>query len=161
MHKKIDFRPISKDDQTFLYSLYVSTREDELAQTGWTNFEKENFLRQQFVAQHEFYMEQFSNAQFQIIQIENKPIGRLYIDHRTNEIRLIDIALLPEYRNQGIGNSLLKDIIRDAAKANMPVRIHVERYNPAMHLYERLGFVRIGDTGVYYLMEKVPEETDE
>jgi ribosomal protein S18 acetylase RimI-like enzyme len=161
MHKKIDFRPISEKDQTFLYSLYASTREDELAQTGWTNFEKENFLRQQFVAQHEFYKEQFSHAQFQIIQIENKAIGRLYIDHRKDEIRLIDIALLPEYRNQGIGNSLLKDIIKDATKAKKPVRIHVERYNPAMHLYERLGFVRIGDTGVYYLMEKVPVGADE
>ena len=161
MHKKIHFRPISEEDQTFLYSLYASTREDELTQTGWTNFEKENFLRQQFVAQHEFYMEQFSNAQFQIIQAENKPIGRLYIDHRSDEIRLIDIALLPEYRNQGIGKSILTDIINDAAKANKPVRIHVERYNPALHLYERLGFVRIGDTGVYYLMEKVPVEVDE
>ena len=157
MHKKIDFRPISEKDQTFLYSLYASTREDELAQTGWTNFEKENFLRQQFVAQHQFYMEQFSNAQFQVIQLNSKPIGRLYIDHRTSEIRLIDIALLPEYRNQGIGHSLLTDIINNAAKANKPVRIHVERYNPAMHLYERLGFVRIGDTGVYYLMEKIPQ----
>jgi ribosomal protein S18 acetylase RimI-like enzyme len=160
MHKKIDFRPISEKDQTFLYSLYASTREDELAQTGWTNFEKENFLRQQFVAQHEFYMEQFSNAQFQVIQLNSKPIGRLYIDHRTNEIRLIDIALLPEYRNQGIGHSLLTDIINNAAKANKPVRIHVERYNPAMHLYERLGFVRIGDTGVYYLMEKAPQREE-
>jgi ribosomal protein S18 acetylase RimI-like enzyme len=161
MHNKIDFRPISEKDQTFLYSLYASTREAEMAQTGWTNFEKENFLRQQFVAQHAFYMEQFSNAQFQIIQIENKPIGRLYIDHRKDEIRLIDIALLPEYRNQGIGNALLKDIIKDAAKANKPVRIHVERYNPALHLYERLGFVRIGDTGVYYLMEKIPTGADD
>lgn len=153
---QVVFRPITKDDQPFLYTLYASTREDEIAQTGWTDFEKENFLRQQFVAQHQFYTEQFSCADFNIIQIDDKPVGRLYIDHREDEIRLIDIALIPDYRNKGIGSGLLSEIITDAAKVKKPVRIHVEKYNPALRLYERLGFLKIGDTGVYYLMEKLP-----
>ena len=160
MSSKVVFRPITKDDQPFLYTLYASTREDEIAQTGWTDFEKENFLRQQFVAQHQFYTEQFSGADFKIIQIDDKPVGRLYIDHREDEIRLIDIALIPDYRSKGIGSGLLSEIIADAAKVKKPVRIHVEKYNPALRLYERLGFVRIGDTGVYYLMEKLPQEED-
>jgi ribosomal protein S18 acetylase RimI-like enzyme len=157
MLNKIQFRPISEEDHTFLYSLYASTREDEMAQTGWTDLQKEDFLKQQFTAQHTFYMEQFSTAQFLIILKESKAIGRLYIDHRSDEIRIIDIALMPEYRNKGIGKSLLTDIIKDANEADNPIRIHVERYNPALHLYERLGFIRIGDTGVYYLMEKLPD----
>ncbi len=157
MHNKIVFRPINDDDQSFLYTLYASTREDEVAQTNWSDFEKENFLRQQFVAQHQFYTEQFSNAIFQIIQIEDTPIGRLYIDHREDEIRLIDIAIMPEYRNRGIGSSLLSDIITRAANDKKPLRIHVEKYNPALRLYQRLGFTQIGDTGVYFLMEKLPE----
>lgn len=157
MQNKFNFRPISENDQSFLYVLYASTRQEELLQTGWTDFEKENFLRQQFIAQHHFYQEQFSQAQFNIIQISDKPIGRLYIDHRKDEIRIIDIALLPEYRNQGIGSALLADIIADATQAHMPLRIHVERYNPALRLYKRLGFVHISDTGVYYLMEKLPD----
>ena len=157
MSNQVVFRPITKDDQPFLYTLYASTREDEIAQTGWTDFEKENFLRQQFVAQHQFYTEQFSGADFNIIQIDDKPVGRLYIDHREDEIRLIDIALIPDYRSRGIGSGLLSDIITDAAKVKKPVRIHVEKYNPALRLYERLGFLKIGDTGVYYLMEKLPD----
>ena len=160
MSNKVVFRPITEDDQPFLYTLYASTREDEIAQTGWTDFEKETFLRQQFIAQHQFYTEQFSGAEFKIIQIDDKPVGRLYIDHRADEIRLIDIALIPGYRNKGIGSGLLSEIITDAAKVKKPVRIHVEKYNPAIRLYERLGFVRIGDTGVYYLMEKLPQEED-
>jgi GNAT superfamily N-acetyltransferase len=156
MNKNITFRPIAPEDQNFLFKLYASTRKEEVAQTGWTDFEQENFLRQQFLAQHQFYTEQFSNAEFKIILADNKAIGRLYMDYRDDEIRVIDISLLPGFRNKGIGSGLLSDILSRAKKLNKPVRIHVERYNPALKLYNRLGFVRIGDTGVYYLMEWKP-----
>ena len=127
-----------------------------MAQTGWNDAEKEAFLRQQFTAQHKFYMEQFSEAEFQLILLNAEPIGRLYVDRRKDEIRLIDIALLPEHRNKGIGSRLLQDLFEEARKINKPLRIHVEHFNPALHLYQRLGFKRIGDTGVYFLMEWLP-----
>jgi ribosomal protein S18 acetylase RimI-like enzyme len=155
MSHQLTFRPIDENDQPFLFELYATTRHDELAQTEWTDFEKENFLRQQFIAQHQFYTEQFTTAEFHIIEMEHEPIGRLYMDYRKDEHRIIDIALLPEYRNQGIGSQLLEDIIQKAEKADKPVRIHVEKYNPALNLYNRFGFVTIGDTGVYFLMERV------
>ena len=156
MNKDITFRPITESDQNFLFELYASTRQDEVAQTGWSDFEQENFLRQQFLAQHQFYTEQFATAEFKIIQQNKKPIGRLYLDYREDEIRVIDIALLPAHRNKGIGSNLLSDILSKAKRLNKPVRIHVERYNPALNMYHRLGFVKIGDTGVYYLMEWKP-----
>lgn len=156
MKNDITFRLIEESDQTFLFELYASTRKEEVAQTGWSEFEQENFLRQQFLAQHQFYTEQFTSAEFKIILKNNQSIGRLYLDYREDEIRVIDIALLPAYRNKGLGSDLLSDILSKAKKLKKPVRIHVERYNPALNLYNRLGFVKIGDTGVYYLMEWKP-----
>ena len=83
----------------------------------------------------------------------SEPIGRLYVDRRTEEIRIIDIALLPEYRGKGVGSKLIRALLDEAEQERMPVRIHVERFNPALRLYRRLGFKVVEDEGVYYLME--------
>ena len=152
----ITLRPVTSDDEPFLYRVYASTREDELAPLGWDETQKEAFLRMQFNAQHVFYQEQFTSADFNIILAEDKPIGRLYVDRRDDEIRIVDIALLPEHRNSGIGSALLDDLLTEAAAVSKPVRIHVERFNPALRLYDRLGFIQVGDNGVYYLMEWSP-----
>ena len=153
MKHDITFRKIVPKDESFLYLLYAGTREEELAVTDWDAAQKETFLKQQFDAQHQFYMEHFSEAEFQIILQKGEPIGRLYVDRRKDEIRLIDIALLAEQRGKGIGSWLLQDLMDEAKKVGKPIRIHVERFNPALRLYERLGFTHIADQGVYYLME--------
>jgi len=160
MNPSISFRSITPKDENFLYGLYASTREEELTQTSWTENEKEIFLKQQFSAQHLFYMQQFNKAKFDIVLKNNIPIGRLYVDRREDEIRLIDIALLPEFRNKGIGSSLLTELCDEARKNKKPLRIHVEKNNPALQLYRRLGFKEINDTGVYYLMEWTPEQKE-
>jgi ribosomal protein S18 acetylase RimI-like enzyme len=157
----ITLRPVTSDDEPFLYRVYASTREEELAPLGWDETQKEAFLRTQFNAQHVFYQEQFTSADFNIILAEDKPIGRLYVDRRDDEIRIVEIALLPEHRNSGIGSALLKILLTEAAAASKPVRIHVERFNPALRLYERLGFIQVGDNGVYYLMEWSPDESQQ
>jgi ribosomal protein S18 acetylase RimI-like enzyme len=153
MEAQITLRPITPQDENFLCRLYASTREDELAVVPWSAAEKEAFLTMQFNAQHKFYQEQFRQAEFQLILLDDEPIGRLYIDRRPDEIRLIDIALLTEQRNKGIGSLFLKEVLAEGERAGLPVRIHVEQYNPALGLYERLGFRKIGDQGVYYLLE--------
>ncbi len=152
----ITLRPITPKDKGFLYRVYSSTREDELRQTAWSDEEKEAFLSMQFEAQHKYYMEQFPNAAFQLILSDDEPIGRLYLDRRADEFRLIDIALLPEHRNQGIGSVFMKKLLGEARAAGLPVRIHVERFNPALRLYQRLGFREISEDGVYLLMEAIP-----
>ena len=153
MKQSITFRPISDDDEQFLYRLYASTRQEELAMTVWTGAQKDTFLRQQFTAQHKFYIERFTQAAFDILLMNKEPIGRLYIDRRAEEIRIIDISILPEHRNKGIGSSLLKNLLTEAYETAKPLRIHVEKNNPALKLYERLGFREIEDKGVYSLME--------
>ena len=149
-------RPIRPHDQPFLYRVYASTRLEELAPLGWNADMQAAFLTQQFNAQHQFYQHSYPNADFQIIFVDGQPAGRLYVDRGADEIRLIDIALLPEFRGAGIGSRLLTELLSEAAHDRKPVRIHVEKFNPALRLYERLGFSIVDDRGVYWFMERAP-----
>ena len=155
----ISFRPIRADDEAFLYRVYASTRTAELAPVPWTDEQKTAFLKMQFTAQHTHYQSEFPNAAFQVILRGEVPVGRLYVHRRTDEIGIVDIALLPEHQRSGIGSAILRDILDEGARTGMPVRIYVERFNPALHLYERLGFRRCGDLSVYYHMEWLPPPT--
>jgi len=153
MTQTTEFRDVEEGDRQFLLELYASTRAEELALVDWPQRQKDEFLRMQFEAQYRFYEEHFADARRWIIVANGADIGRLYLDRRPEEIRIIDIALLPAFRNRGIGTALLKDILAEGESSGKPIRIHVEHFNPALKLYQRLGFRRIGDTGVYYLME--------
>lgn len=154
--ESIGFRPITDADLEFLERLYRSTREDELATTPWSEDEKASFIAFQFRAQHQFYQQQFAAAEYLIIVDGEAPIGRVYLDRRADELRLIDIALIPDRRGSGLGTQLLEDLLDEARARRLPVRIHVERFNPAMSLYLRLGFKPVEDQGVYQLMEWRP-----
>lgn len=153
MTPDISLRPLQELDLPFLYRVYASTREDELSVVPWSTEQKTGFLRMQFEAQHAYYQQQFPGASYDIVLVNGKPAGRLYVDRRQDEIRIIDIALLPEYRGKGTGSELLQGILREARSLQVPTRIHVESNNPAMNLYERLGFRKIEEQGVYHLME--------
>lgn len=149
------------NDLDFLRELYASTRREEMVPSGWPQERIEEFLLQQFEAQHSFYQENFSSSDFDLIRSSsNDLIGRLYLDERDDEFRIIDIALLPDWRGQGIGGDILRRIIERAFEVGKAVAIHVEQNNPAMHLYSRLGFEMIEEQGVYHLMEVKPPTTN-
>jgi ribosomal protein S18 acetylase RimI-like enzyme len=152
----VTLRPIRDDDRELLYRVYASTREEELAPVPWTAEQKAAFLRMQAEAQHAYYQENYRGADWLVIERFGAPAGRLYVHRRPKEIRLVDISLLPEHRNAGIGSDLLRELIAESTAAGKPLRIHVEKNNPALRLYERLGFVPIVDKGVYHLMERAP-----
>jgi GNAT superfamily N-acetyltransferase len=150
----VTLRPIREEDSEFLLRLYATTRADEMAMvTDWTDEQKDAFVRMQFQAQHAWYQEHYGDAQFDLVLVDGIPAGRLYVHRRAAEIRLVDISLLPEYRNGGIGTALLRELFAESGK---PVTIHVEKFNPAMRLYERLGFVPVADRGVYLLLKRSP-----
>jgi ribosomal protein S18 acetylase RimI-like enzyme len=141
----------------FLLRVYHSTREEELAMVvDWTAEMKDAFVRQQFHAQHVWYQEHYEGASFDMVLVDGVPAGRLYVHRRPAEIRLVDITLLPEFRTGGLGTSMLRDLLAEGEAAGKPVTIHVESYNPAMRLYERLGFRPIESRGPYLLMEWRP-----
>lgn len=156
----VNFRPATDADQSFMSALYASTREQELSVLDWSESRKADFLAMQFDAQHRYYTEQFPTADFLLIERDAVPIGRIYVDRREEEIRLIDIALVPEARDLGLGGALLQDLLDEGQTSALPVKIHVETFNPAMRLYLRLGFKAVEDQGVYQLMEWQPVGND-
>lgn len=144
---------MNSEDHEFLYRVYASTRQEELATVPWTAEQKEVFLRSQFSLQHQHYQKYYADAAFDVILCAGEPAGRLYVFRSPGEIRIVDIALLPEHRGAGIGGRLLQDLLTEAAASGKRVSIHVERFNPAMRLYERLGFTKQEEVGVYFRME--------
>jgi ribosomal protein S18 acetylase RimI-like enzyme len=152
----VGFRPITDADLPFLYRVYASTRTEELALVAWSDGQKAAFLTAQFEAQHAHYQRYYPGAEWLVITHAGQPVGRLYIVRWTREHRLIDITLLPEHRGQGLGTALLHDLMTEAAAAAKAVSIHVEKFNPAMRLYKRLGFQMVEDKGVYDLMRWTP-----
>jgi len=119
----------------------------------WNEQEKVAFLDMQFAAQTRDYERNYPDCEFQIIEMAGECIGRLYIDRREEAIDIIDIALLPSVRRRGIGRMLLDEVLAEAAASRRAVRIYVEHFNPARHLYDRLGFRHIDTNGIYHLME--------
>jgi ribosomal protein S18 acetylase RimI-like enzyme len=153
----IRFRPATPDDVPFLRYLYGTTREDEMLRLAWTEEQKSEFLDMQFSAQKRHYEEFYAECEFLVIELEGERIGRLYIDRGETIIEIVDIALLPHHRGRGIGRVLLEEIIEEGRTSGRKVRIYVEHYNPARHLYDRLDFRHIDTNGVYHLMEWSPE----
>lgn len=150
----IHLRTATADDLAFLARVYASTREEELRPVPWSDEQKLAFLQMQFEAQHGEYHSRYPDASFDVIELDGTPAGRLYVHRREREIRIVDISLLPEHRAKGAGTSLLENLIRESETAGKPLTIHVETLNPAMRLYQKLGFRPIGETGVYLLMER-------
>ena len=149
----VSLRPVTPEDDAFLAAVYASSRAEELAITGWTEEQKAEFCRRQFEAQSEYYAANYSGAAFRVIERDGQPIGRLYVARWEKEIRIVDITLLPEARGTGIGTKLLRELQEEARAAGKSLTIHVERFNRALRLYEKLGFKQIEDKGVYLLME--------
>jgi GNAT superfamily N-acetyltransferase len=152
----VELRPATPADRGFLCEVYSSTRADELAAVPWDDAQRTAFLRMQFDAQDRWYHEQMPGAGFDVVLLDGVPAGRLYVDRRAQEIRIVDIALLPEHRGAGIGTGLIRAVLAEGDASGTPVTIHVELGNPARALYERLGFAEIATTGVYALLERRP-----
>jgi ribosomal protein S18 acetylase RimI-like enzyme len=157
LDSRITLRPIGPDDMDLLLRVYGSTREEEMAMVvDWSAEQKAGFVRQQFEAQHAWYQDHYQGARFDVILVDGVPAGRLYVHRREAEIRLVDITFLPEFRGGGFGTSLLRDLLAEGEAAGKPVTIHVEVFNPAMRLYERLGFQPVEERGPYRLMKWTP-----
>lgn len=146
-------RPISAEDMPFLYLVFASTRTQELAPLGWSAAQQAAFLGRQFDAQHQSYQASFPDADFHVIVVNDRPAGRMYVARTPAEIWLLDIALLPQYRRAGIGSDLVGALLDEAAETCQPVRLHVEKHNPAVRLFERLGFRSVEVHGIYRFME--------
>ncbi len=152
----IGLRPATATDDLFLRRVYKSTREEELRHIDWDETQKAALLEMQFHAQDAAYRQGFPDSGYEIILLDDRPIGRLFVHRGAEEIRVVDIGLLSEYRNRGIGGALLGAVLDESAESGKPVRLHVESSNRAGRLYERLGFRPIRIDGIHVEMEWAP-----
>jgi ribosomal protein S18 acetylase RimI-like enzyme len=148
----LTFRAVADADLPFLARLYASTRVDELAAVPWSAESKTAFLDMQFRAQHAGYLHNYPDADRLVLMHTGQDVGRLYLERGPKQHGIIDIALLPEHRGRGLGAALLRDLQDEAACAGKTVAIHVEKFNPAMRLYRRLGFKTEAEGSIYDLM---------
>ena len=148
----VTLRVVTDADRDFILSVYGSTREDELATTDWSSEQKSEFCRQQFEAQDAHYRAHYPGATYDLILADGVPAGRLYVDRWDREIRIMEITLLPVTRGRGIGSALLRELQEETRETGKLLSIHVERFNPALTLYQRLGFTLAEDKGVYLLL---------
>jgi ribosomal protein S18 acetylase RimI-like enzyme len=146
-------RASTPEDEPFLRAVYASTRAEELARVPWSVEQKREFTDMQLTAQDTHYRRHYPAARYSIIEVQRVPAGRLYVDRCKTEIRIIDIALLPEHRRTGIGTKLLGELQDEARTSGKTITVHVEKFNPALNLYHRLGFQQIEDKGVYLFLE--------
>jgi ribosomal protein S18 acetylase RimI-like enzyme len=144
-------------DLEFLLGLYAASRWDEAAlPTEWTDTQKDAFLRFQFHVQDTHYRTRYPRARYDVIVRDGEDIGRLYVEHTSYRVHIVDITLLPDHRNQGIGRALVQVVLDEAARDGKIVSLHVGLHNPARALYHRMGFRVAGNAGVYQLMHWIP-----
>ncbi|MCU1265474.1 MAG: Acetyltransferase, family [Acidobacteria bacterium] len=149
----IVLRPATAADEALLLEIYASTRAEEMALVPWSEEQKQAFVTMQFTAQQQHYRKEYPEARHDIIIRNDRPMGRLYVARRDGGIEILDISLLPQERNAGIGSHLIRELISEAEQSRRALRIYVESFNPSLRLFERLGFSRIGDEGIYFLLE--------
>ena len=145
------------EDETFLREVYASTRQEELDLTDWGPEQRKVFLDSQFNSMRISYARQFPRGEFSVIMLGAQRVGLIVVDRGENELRLVDIALLPEFRGRGIGTFFLKELVSESALAQKPLRLHVLTGSRPRRLYARLGFVKIEENGPYEHLEWRPQ----
>ena len=153
----VNLRPVTAEDGAFLLVLYKSSRGDDLRGLGWDETRISEFLDMQYEAQQRFHANEYKKPLDQIVMRSGKPVGRLTFEPREHEIRCVEVALMPQHRNGGIGTQLISGLQDQARKQKKPLRLQVIRFSRAVSLLERLGFQRISETGTHFQMEWAPE----
>jgi ribosomal protein S18 acetylase RimI-like enzyme len=153
--ESVTVRRATPEDDDFLLELFASTRMDEFKFIE-DETQLDGLIRMQFNLQRQQYQAGYPEGEHEVILWNDELIGRMFIDEGDRELALVDISLLPAYRNSGIGTYLLGRLLNRATGAGKPVRLHVYKSNPARVLYERLGFSKVGEEGLYIEMLREP-----
>lgn len=153
-------RHANDHDLPWLCRLYATTRASEMARLPWFDAVKQAFIEQQFALQHRHYIAHYGDSDFLIIEDGDGPVGRYYLQRAAPEHLIVDISLMPEARNRGIGAALIADSQQRAAAAGCGMHLHVATHNPgAQRLYQRLGFAVTATEAGYHRMRWAPPST--
>jgi ribosomal protein S18 acetylase RimI-like enzyme len=149
-------RPVTAEDGAFLLRLYGTTREDEMNAAGFPQEHRAAFVNMQFQAQQTHYHKFFPQAEHSLVLLGDKPVGRVWIDRSEREIHLLDIALLPEFCNQGLGAAVMRQLIAESGQKRLPISVYVLQHSPALRFYQRLGFVQTREEDFNLYLERQP-----
>ena len=149
----ITLRDAGLDDEPFLLQVFACTRAAELALVPWSDEQRDAFLQMQFNAQHSYYHERHPDADYKIILRDDEAVGRLYVLREKDLIRIMDITVLPDYRNAGIGSGLIQSLLDEATGAKQKVQIYVENFNPSLALFKKMNFSLLKEDGFNLLLE--------
>ncbi|WP_418058543.1 GNAT family N-acetyltransferase [Pimelobacter simplex] len=146
----LTLRPAAAADEPFLLALYAAGRAAELDQVAWPPGQREAFVAMQHDLRERQYRAAYPDAEHSVVEVADHPAGRLLLNRGEREIRVVDIALLPAHQGRGVGGTLLRRVLDDAAATGdgVPVSLQVERAGRARALYERLGFVVVAEDDV-------------
>ncbi len=147
---------VTESDEPFLSNFYALTRAPELSVVPWSDDQKRAFLQSQFEAQNRYYRERYPNASFEIIKINDRAVGRFYHAELADEIRIIDLAFLPEDFDEKIFIELVREILQKGEQAGKPVRTFLENFDPTTEIFRNLGFEKIEEHGIYFLWQFKP-----
>lgn len=150
----LTLRPERQDDQAFRYRLFCRSRPPEWDIVQLDPQVREQLMQHQFDAQTKGYLAQFPKARFDIIELDGEPIGRIVVDRPDDMMHIVDQAIVPHLRSNGIGTAIMRTLMDEALNRAIPVRLMVGSSNdPSLRLYLRLGFVPIATTPMYIELE--------
>ena len=150
-------RPALPQDEIFLYELYRAIRLPEFAPAPLTEDQREHLIRVQFRAQLTSYTQNYPNSCYHVILLDSKPVGRLWVAPKDREFYLVDIAVHPTLQSKGIGSAVIQRLQQDAAKAGLPIRSMVFRFNPgSLRFHQRLGFTITRSDETHFYLEWKP-----
>jgi GNAT superfamily N-acetyltransferase len=150
-------RPALPQDEIFLYDLYSAVRAPEFALAPIPQSQKDDLIRMQFRAQMSAYTGMFPNSCCHVVLLDGKAVGRLWVAQDELEFHLVDIAVLPKLQSKGIGTVLIKRLQQEAAKARLPIRCSVFRFNPgSLRFHQRLGFSIVREDQMHHYLEWRP-----
>ncbi|HET9837490.1 MAG TPA: N-acetyltransferase [Candidatus Angelobacter sp.] len=152
--EQITLRAVTAADEAFLLSVYASTRGEEMKLVPWTAEQKEAFVKMQYAAQKQHYQAMHPAANHAIICVGETQVGRVYVDRNAEELHILDITVLPEFRGRGAGQTVLRRLMHEAGADGKAVTIYVESFNPSLRLFERLGFQKEREEGFQLLLKR-------
>jgi ribosomal protein S18 acetylase RimI-like enzyme len=144
----ITLRPATATDREVLLAIFAASRSIELSMVPWDDERKQLFVAQQLDAQTAYYREKYPDATHDIIELEGKPVGRIYADRRPDEIAILDVAVLNECSRKGIGSTVIRRLQTEAAATRRSIGVLVEVYNPSQEFFIGLGFAAVSEDGM-------------
>ena len=149
----LSIRHTEAADEPFLEAVYADSRRDELAPFGWSRGQEDAFFKMQFQMQSRAYQMQFPDADYHIVELDGEWVGRMIVQRGEKEIRLVDVSLLTEFRNRGIGTILLERLKTEAGSDRV-LSLRVLKTNAgAKRLYERMGLVVVESSDLHFTMQ--------